>query len=71
LYRRGSEIDIFGNFGSLTHCSHGHAHNAMITPLHAAIENGLNVKVVKFLLKCKANPHIEDIHGKDCCDKAK
>ena len=26
---------------------------------------------IKFLLKNKANPHIEDKRGMDCCDKAK
>ena len=40
------------------------------TALHFAIENRFPVKVVRFLLKSKANPHIEDLNGQDCCDKA-
>ena len=40
------------------------------TPLHWAIENKLSSKVIKFLLRNGANPHIEDDKGKDCCDKA-
>ena len=41
------------------------------TPMHWAIEHGLPCCYIKFLLKNKANPHIEDADGKDCCDKAK
>jgi len=41
------------------------------TPLHWAVENNLSCKFIKFLLKNKANPHIEDKDGNDVCDKAK
>lgn len=41
------------------------------TPLHFAIENNMNSKIVNFLIKHGADPHIEDFSGKDCCDKAK
>jgi ankyrin repeat protein len=41
------------------------------TALYYAITNRLPERVVKFLIKYGANPHIEDIDGKDCCDKAK
>lgn len=45
-----------------------------LTPLHFAIENavsrGITDRTVKFLLKAGANPHIEDINGEDCSDKA-
>mmetsp|Transcript_35329 Transcript_35329/g.54084 ORF Transcript_35329/g.54084 Transcript_35329/m.54084 type:complete len:89 (-) Transcript_35329:1070-1336(-) len=40
------------------------------TALHIAIEKQYPVKIIKFLLKSKANPHIEDFNGEDCCDKA-
>ena len=40
------------------------------TPLHAAISMKLNSKVVKFLLKNGANPHVENNDGFDCCDLA-
>lgn len=42
-----------------------------LTPLHLAIEKQMRPSTIKFLLKNKANPHIEDTDGKDCCDKAK
>lgn len=38
------------------------------TPLHLALENNISEKIVKFLLKAGANPHIEDKYGRDCCD---
>ena len=41
------------------------------TPMHWAIEHSLPCQYIKFLLKNKANPHIEDSEGKDACDKAK
>ena len=53
-----------------------------LTPLHFAIERqaasiekqtkdgGITDRTIKFLLKAGANPHHEDIHGEDCCDKA-
>ena len=41
-----------------------------LTPLHLAIDNQAPTKVIKFLLKQGANPHIEDTNGLDCCDKA-
>jgi ankyrin repeat protein len=40
------------------------------TPLHRAIENLLDVKVIKFLIKKGAYLHSEDKNGLDCCDKA-
>jgi ankyrin repeat protein len=40
------------------------------TPLHLAVENKVSEKVIKFLLNAGARPHIEDVEGKDCCDKA-
>ena len=42
-----------------------------LTPLHLAIEKRMRPSTIKFLLKNKANPHIEDKNGKDCCDKAR
>ena len=42
-----------------------------LTPLHLALEKNMRPSTIKFLLKNKANPHIEDKYGKDCCDKAK
>ena len=42
-----------------------------LTPPHLAIEKRMRLSTVKFLLKNKANPHIEDSKGRDCCDKAK
>jgi ankyrin repeat protein len=33
------------------------------TPIHWAIENNISAKIVKFLLKNGANPHIEDSLG--------
>ena len=41
------------------------------TPLHWAIEKKLPTKVVKFLIKNGAYPHVEDANGQDVCDKAK
>lgn len=41
-----------------------------LTPLHFAIENNMRPSLIKFLIKNKANPHIEDMNGVDCCDKA-
>ena len=40
------------------------------TPLHLAVENKVSDKVIKFLLNAGASPHVEDVDGKDCCDKA-
>ena len=40
-----------------------------ITPLHYAIENKLDDRMINFLIHSGANPHIEDHNGKDCCDK--
>lgn len=40
------------------------------TALHLAVENNLPKKVIKFLLKRGADPHIEDKDRKDVCDKA-
>ena len=44
------------------------------TPLHFAIvkakSRGITDRTIKFLLKAGANPHIEDVRGEDCCDKA-
>ena len=36
-----------------------------------AIENDMSIKMITFLIKLGANPHIEDRNGKDCCDKVK
>jgi ankyrin repeat protein len=41
-----------------------------LTPLHQAIEKEMNSKIINFLLKNGANPHIEDFKGEDCCEKA-
>ena len=38
--------------------------------LHWAIENNLPHKFLKFLMKNGINPHVEDLKGRDCCDKA-
>ena len=39
------------------------------TPLHFAIENNIDKRMIKFLLKNGANSHIEDQSKLDCCDK--
>jgi ankyrin repeat protein len=57
LLMRGAEINYVNKKNGLT-------------PLHFAIENNMNSKIVNFLLKQGANPHIEDFNGQDCCDKA-
>lgn len=41
-----------------------------LTPLHQAIDKQMNSKIINFLLKNHADPHIEDFEGRDCCDKA-
>ena len=41
-----------------------------MTPIRLAIENVMPAKIVKWLLKSGANPHILDYEGKDCCDVA-
>ena len=41
-----------------------------LTALHLAIESKFPEKVIKFLLKRGADPHIVDKKGKDCCEKA-
>jgi len=41
------------------------------TPLHIAVENNLDTKMIRFLLEAEANPHIEDRDGLDVCDKVK
>jgi len=41
------------------------------TPLHLAIERNLESKMIKFLLRHDADPHVEDINGLDSCDKGK
>ena len=45
--------------------------NTLLTPLHLAIEHRASKKIVNFMLRHNANPHIEDREGRDCCDKAK
>jgi len=40
------------------------------TPLHWAIQEGVNSKIVKFLIKQGAYEHAVDKNGLDCCDKA-
>jgi ankyrin repeat protein len=40
------------------------------TPLHWAIEEGVNSKIVKFLLKNDAYEHAVDNNGLDCCEKS-
>ena len=56
LIMRGADINYSNKYG--------------FTPLHFGIEKQVSDKMVKFLLKAGANPHHEDIDGKDCCDKA-
>ena len=41
------------------------------TPLHRAIEDNLDSKVIKFLIKQGAYLHSEDKNGFDCCDKVR
>ena len=41
------------------------------TPLHRAIEMGLDPKIIKFLIRNGAYIHSEDKTGKDCCDKVR
>lgn len=55
LLNRGSDIDAFNREG--------------LTALSYFIKTG-KVKVIDFLLKMDANPHIEDFHGHDSCDYA-
>lgn len=55
LLSRGSDVDAFNREGQ--------------TALSYFIRKG-KVKVVDFLLKMDANPHIEDFHGQDSCDYA-
>ena len=40
-----------------------------LTALHLMIENRL-LKACRFLLEKGSNPHIVDLQGEDCCDKA-
>ena len=40
------------------------------TPLHQAIDSKLNSKIVNFLIKQGGDPHVEDLVGQDCCEKA-
>ena len=40
------------------------------TPLHRAIHNKMDPRIVKFLIKQGAIIHSEDLQGLDCCDKA-
>ena len=39
------------------------------TPLHKAIEDQMDIKIIKFLMSHGANIHAEDNSGKDCCEK--
>lgn len=55
LYERGSDINYQNRLG--------------FTPLHLAIECNNN-DAVRWLISKGANPHIEDLSGEDCCDKA-
>ena len=41
------------------------------TPLHKAIEDKLDLKIIKFLISQGAKPHAEDNKGVDCCEKIK
>ena len=54
---RGGDINYRNSFGK----------NA----LHYAIEADLDESIIKFLLGRKANPHLEDAMGWDCCSKGK
>ena len=56
LIVRGAKIDYVNR--------NGH------TALHIMVESK-NKQSVKFLLAQGANPHIMDMQGDDCCDKAK
>jgi uncharacterized protein len=47
-----------------------YANKAGCTALHACIEHKIP-ESVGFLLKKGANPHLMDLAGLDCCDKAK
>ena len=40
------------------------------TPLHWAIQEGVSSKIVKFLIKNDAYPHVVDNNGQDCCEKS-
>lgn len=44
--------------------------NNGFTPLHRAIVNNLDVRVIKFLIKQGSYLHSKDLNGLDCCDKA-
>ena len=44
--------------------------NNGFTPLHRAIVNNLDLKIIRFLIKSGAYLHSEDHYGIDCCDKA-
>ena len=41
------------------------------TPLHYAVKNGVSSETIRFLLKSGADPHLEDVFGKDVCDLVK
>lgn len=56
LIMRGMDINHCGNTG--------------MTPLMWAIKHNLPSKIIKFMLKNGADPHIENFDGQDCCDLA-
>ena len=45
-----------------------YASNKGFTALHFAIQNELPEKIIKFLIKYGADPHIENRDGKDACE---
>lgn len=57
LMQRGSMINYLNRKNGFTH-------------LRQAIEMDLPKKIIKWLIKQGANPHIMDYHGRDSCDAA-
>lgn len=57
LLMRGADINYLNKKTGMTH-------------LRLAIEKEMPAKIVKWLLKSGANPHIVDYEGTDCCDVA-
>ena len=39
------------------------------TPLHKALNDNMEIKIIKFLISQGANIHAEDNNGVDCCEK--
>ena len=58
LLMRGADINYLNRKTGMTHLRH-------------AIDEQLPVKIINFLIKSGANPHILDYKDQDCCEVAK